>query len=208
MQLTAAIHRSDRATSAQEVLGREHPLARAEERVRWLEVQALVLAVVLTGSTGALVAGARELLAVLLAAGAVQVTVAIWLASAVGSRRERALSLIAAGRDRLPLEAVRRERARLADPQRATLLARSLDRLRCEAGRPYGKRPIVAPLYVPAVIREVDAELTRIVRMLLTAPRLVAVARAELLLRGPSSPLYGDDSLRLREELRRIQYLA
>jgi hypothetical protein len=138
----------------------------------------------------------------------VEIALGLWLASAVGARRDWALALIAAGRDRLPLEAVRRECARLADPRRATLLARSLDRLRSEAGRPHGRSAITAPLYVPSVIRDVDAELTRIVRMLRTAPRLVAVARAELLLRGPSSPLYGDDSLRLREELRRIQYLA
>jgi hypothetical protein len=207
MRLTAPIHGS-RATSAEEILGREHPLAHAEERVGRLGAQSGTVAVVLVGSAAGLAAGARGLLAVLVAAAIVQTALAILLASAVACRHERALALIAAGRERLPLDAVRRERARLADPRRATLLARSLERLRSEARRPYGGHPIGGPLYEPGVIREVDGELGGIVRALRAAPRLVAVARAELLLRGPSSPLYGTDSRRLREELRRIQFTA
>jgi hypothetical protein len=206
MDLTAAIHRSSRASTAQEILGRDHPLALAEDRVRWLGTQSAALVAVLTGSAVASVAGMRAVLAVLLAAALVQAVLAIWLVSAVGSRRERALALLARGHDCLPLEAVRHELVRLANPRRATGLARSLDRLRSEARRPYRDRSIIAPLYVPAVIREVDDELARIVGLLRAAPQLVAVARAEQLLRGPSSPLYGTDSLRLREELRRIQF--
>ena len=95
---------------------------------------------------------------------------------------------------------MRRERARLA--RRVGALAKSLERMRVDARRPMRNRPVVAPLYFPSVIREVDAELARTARLLRDGtPDLAAVARTEELLGGESSPLYGPDVLRLREEL-------
>jgi len=189
--------------SAQALLGSSHPLAVVEERIRALRRQTVVSAALLAGSAGALAAGATELLAVLLAASAVQITLALGLLAAVGARRRRAIELIVGGRASLPLAAVQRERRRLI--RRVGALAASLDRLRTEAAR--RPRSIVAPLYVPRVIREVDAELARTARLLRTSqPDIAAIARAEQLLGGEASPLYGDDVGRLREELHRLQF--
>ena len=165
MHLSPSYQRFHAAQAARAMLGGEHPLARAEERMRWLRAQA----------------------------------------AADGARRRRALELIAAGRAALPLAAVRRERARLA--RRVGALAESLERMRVDARRPMRNRPVVAPLYFPSVIREVDDELARTARLLRDGtPDLAAVARTEELLGGESSPLYGPDVLRLREELARLQY--
>jgi hypothetical protein len=194
-----------RAAQARALLGGEHPLARAEERMRWLRAQAAADAALVTGSAAGLVAGATELLALLVAAATVQIGIIAGLFAAAGVRRRRALELIAAGRAALPLAAVRRERARLA--RRVGALAASLERMRVDARRPMRNRPIVAPLYVPSVIREVDADLERTARLLRDGtPDLAAVARTEELLGGESSPLYGPDVRRLREELARLQY--
>jgi hypothetical protein len=196
---------SGRARCAEATLGREHPLARAEERLGWLRRQALVVAVTLVGSAIGLVAGIEQLGAALPAAALVLVVLATWIVVAVGAIRERALELIAEGRDALPLAAVRRECARLASPRRVLDLARSLDELRREARRP--RRSLVAPLYVPAVIRESDAEIARLAGLLRSGrTEPAALARIERLLSGARSPLYGADGRRLREELRRIHF--
>jgi hypothetical protein len=205
MHPSRSFQRFQAAQAAQAMLGGEHPLARAEERMRWLRAQAAADAALVTGSAAGVLAGATELLAVLVAAAAVQVGIVVGLLAAAGVRRRRALELIAAGRAALPLAAVRRERARLS--RRVGALATSLERMRVDARRPMRNRPVVAPLYFPSVIREVDAELAQTARLLRDGtPDLAAVARTEELLGGESSPLYGPDVLRLREELARLQY--
>jgi hypothetical protein len=205
MHPSRSFQRFQAAQAAQAILGGEHPLARAEERMRWLRAQAAADAALVTGSAAGILAGATELLVLLVAAAAVQVGIVVGLLAAAGVRRRRALELIAAGRAALPLAAVRRERARLA--RRVGALATSLERMRVDARRPMRNRPVVAPLYFPSVIREVDAELARTARLLRDGtPDLAAVARTEELLGGESSPLYGPDVRRLREELARLQY--
>jgi hypothetical protein len=199
----SATHRPRRTETALTLLGRGHPLVRVEERIQWLRRQGAAVATLLTGSAAALVAGATELLALLLAATAVQATIALGLLAALGDRRRRALELIVDGRSGLPLDAVERERDRLA--HRVGALAGSFDRLRVEARRP--QRSIIAPLYVRSVIREVDEDLARTARLLRSSRAdVAAVARAEELLGGAASPLYGDDVRRLREELGRLQF--
>ncbi len=203
MHLSLTTRRGRRTETARALLGGGHPLVLVEERIRWLRRQGAAVATLLTGSAAALVAGATELLAVLLAATAVQATIAFGLLAAIGARRRRALELIVAGRAGLPLDAVERERDRLA--HRVGALAGSLDRLRVEARRPH--RSIVAPLYVPSVIREVDEDLARTARLLRSARAdVAAVARAEELLGGAASPLYGADVRALRDELGRLQF--
>jgi hypothetical protein len=61
---------------------------------------------------------------------------------------------------------------------------------------------------VPGVIRAADAELATTVRALCARPDASTVARVERLLCGASSPLYGEDARRLREELTRIHFRA
>jgi hypothetical protein len=199
------IHRSQEPDAPEALLGREHPLARAEERMRWLRRQFAAVALLLAGSAVALGLHAAELRTLLFTAAAAQALLVACLVSTAGTRRERALELIAEGRDTLPIASVRRERARLTDPRRRAALARSLDRLRADA-RPDGYRRLVRPLFVPAVIRQADAELARLAELLRSSGAgVIAVARTERLLGGASSPLYGEDGMRLREELRRIR---
>src|SRR4051812_16268789 len=159
MHLSPTPQRFRAAQAARTVLGGEHPLARAEERVHWLGAQAAASAALLTGSAAGLLAGATELLAVLLAAAAVQIAILAGLFAAAGVRRRRALELIAAGRAALPLAAVRRERARLA--RRVGALAPSPERMRVGGPRPMPNRPVGAPLHLPSVIRRGGGALAR-----------------------------------------------
>jgi hypothetical protein len=207
MHLPAGIRPSARASVAERILGDEHPLARAEERVRWLSSQVATATTLLLGSVVALLLGAQGLRTIVVAAAGVQAVLLLALTLAVRARRERAVDLIAGGRASLPLAAVQHERARLADPRRAQRFARSLDSLRRDARRSWRERPLHRPLYAPAVIRAVDGDLARIARVLRSRrPELSALARVERLLSGESSPLYEGDTRRLRDELRRIQF--
>ena len=195
-----------RPDAAQAILDPQHPLARVEVRVRALRRQALaVVAALLTGG-GAALAGATEALALVLAAAVVLAFLLVALWSALTARRERAVGLIAEGRAMLPLETVQRERARLTDPNLVRALAQSLESMRREAD---GGRWLSVPLYVPSVIRAADEEIARTIGTLRGEwPGPVAIARAERLLTGPDSPLYGADARMLCEELRRIRFLA
>jgi hypothetical protein len=208
MHLPAGIRPpSARARDATEALGSDHPLARAEERVRWLSGQVATATMLLLASVVGLLLGADSLRTIAFVAVGVQAVLLVALTVAVRSRRERAIDLIAGGRGSLPLAAVQRERTRLADPRHALRFARSLDALRRDARRSLRDRPLHPPLYAPAVIREVDGDLDRITRVLRSCrPDLSALARIERLLGGEGSPLYEGDSRRLRDELRRIQF--
>jgi hypothetical protein len=207
MHLPAGIRPSVRVSAAEDALGREHPLARAEERVRWLSGQVAAVGILLIGSVAGVLLGAGDLRPIAFVAAGVQVLLLVALSAANAARRERAIDLIAAGRSGLPLAAVQHERTRLADPRRALRLARSLDSLRKEARRAYRERPLHLPLYAPSVIRAVDGDLARIASVLRSCrPDLSAIARIERLLAGGSSPLYEADPRRLRDELRRIQF--
>jgi hypothetical protein len=195
-----------RPDAAQAVLDPQHPLARVESRVRALRRQALAVLVALSTGGGAAVAGATEALAVVLAAAVVLAFLLVALWSAATARRERAVGLIAEGRATLPLPTVQRERARLTDPDCVRALARSLESLRREVAE---AKWLSLPLYVPSVIREADEEIAETIGTLRDErPGPVAAARAEQLLTGADSPLYGADARILREELRRIRFAA
>jgi hypothetical protein len=125
-----------------------------------------------------------------------------------GRHRERALELIATGRGALPLASVRRRGDRLLRPCHVHGLAEAIQALRREARCPYRCHPGRRPLYVPANIRALDAELATTARLLRARPDVTTVARIERLLCGETSPLYGDDPRRLREELMRIHFGA
>jgi len=194
--------------AAQELLGAEHPLARAEHRVRWLGRQAATLGVLLAVGALATVAGAPGLRPALLAGTLVQACLLVCLSAAVAVARERALELIAEGRGALPLDCVRRRRARLMRTRSVHGLAEAIQALRREARCPYRRYPRRRPLYVPGVIRAADAELATTVRVLSARPDASTVARVERLLCGSASPLYGEDARRLRDELTRIHFRA
>ena len=168
--------------AAQELLGAEHPLARAENRVCWLGRQAATLGALLAVGALATVAGAPRLPAALLAGTMVQACLLVCLSAAVAVRRERALELIAEDRGALPLDCVRRRRARLMRTRSVHELAEAIQALRREARCPYRRYPRRRPLYVPGVIRAADTELATTVRVLSARPNASTVARVERLL--------------------------
>ena len=192
-------------TSAGELLGARHPLARADERVRWLGRQAATAAALLPAGGVLLLAGGSGVLLVLPAAALVAAVLLLALAVARDTRRTSAVELVAQGRGALPIVSLQRQRERLARPGRAGRLAASIEALRREARAPYRGCPRRRLLYVPAVVRQADAELARTAELLRSVrPDPATVARVELLLGGATSPLYEDDAGRLREELNRI----
>jgi hypothetical protein len=209
MHLSPHPHRERPVDEPEALLGHEHPLVRADERMRTLRRQLVAVAALLAGSGILLLVDLGDTRGLLLAAGVVLAWLGISLLTASASLHDRALDLIAEGRDALPLDAVRRQRERLLDPRHARALARSLDHIRSESRPGAHRRTFGPPLYVPSVIRQLDAELARIVALLRSpAPSVVAVARAERLLGGERSPLYGEDPRRLGEELRRISLVS
>jgi hypothetical protein len=205
MQLPPHPHRDRRTDEPEALLGHEHPLARTEVRLRRLRSQLVAVGALLAGSGVALLVRLGDTRALMLAAGVVLVWLCIALLAASAALRDRALDLIAEGRDALPLDAVRRQRRRLQDPRHARALARSLEHIRRESRPGARRRTFGPPLYVPSVVRQLDTEIARTVELLRgPAPGVVAVARTERLLGGERSPLYGEDPRRLGEELRRI----
>jgi hypothetical protein len=194
-----------RPAGAQQVLRADHPLARAEHRVRWLGRQAATLAALLPVSGLTLLAGATGLRAALLVGVLVEAFLLVALSVAVGVVRECALELIAEGGGSLPLVSVQRRRARLLRPRHVRGLIETIEALRREARSPYRRGGSCRPLYVPAVIRHVDAELAATAQLLRADPDAATVGRVEQLLGGARSPLYGDDARLLRESLARIR---
>ena len=74
---------------------------------------------------------------------------------------------------------------------------------------PVRGHPLHRPLYVPAVIRQVDGELAHTAALLRHGQLdATTVAQFERLLGGTTSPLYGEDLRRLQEELHRIRFAA
>jgi hypothetical protein len=166
----------------------------------------ILVPALLAGAAVLSLAGVADLRALVFTAAVVLAVLLGSRANAARVRRERAVQLIADGRADVPMAAVEREARRLRDPRRVFLLARSLDALRLEARAPYRDRR-TRPLYVPGVIREVDAEVAMLARLMRAEPPragLAATARAERLLGDAESPLYGDDPRRLREEIARV----
>jgi hypothetical protein len=194
---------------AEQALGRAHPLTCGLARQHRLAVQVLVATVPLVlGVTGVLFQ--REQATPVL--GASSVVVLGLLAAFVMARhgvRDCVQTLIAEGTQGVFLQVVRRERRRLASPKVREHFARSLEQLLRDAQRWHSIAPHSRPLpgvehlrHVPAEVRAVAAGLRE------DRPRVQGVAQtARLLFHGHSSPLYAGDTERLREDLRRIQYL-
>jgi hypothetical protein len=189
------------------LLGSEHPLVRADSRLRMLRSQLAVTVVFgLLSLTAAALLGSPALH---LALGAAAVSAALAGAAlfARASLRERALELIASGREELPLPAIESERDRLSDRGYRRRLARTLDTINAEPAPRDWWAPIVADR---EAVRAVRAELTEIARLLRELPdvRARGVALVTRLVRdGATSPLYQGPAPRLREELGRIRHV-
>jgi len=117
---------------ASNMLGPEHPLARADSRIRTLRAQlvvTVVLGLAMLASSPLLGSPALHLA---VGAGVVSGLLVVAMLFARASQREQALELIASGREELPLPAVEHERTRLSDRRYRRRLARTLDAIRAD----------------------------------------------------------------------------
>jgi len=189
------------------LLGPEHPLARADSRLRTLRAQlAVTVALGFVSLVASLLLGSNAL-HLALGAGAVSTVLAGAMTMARASVRERALELIASGREELPLPAVESERDRLSDRRYRRRLARTLDVISADPGPREWWAPIAANR---EAVHAARAELSEIARLLRDLPNVRArgVALATRLVRdGATSPLYQGPAPRLREELGRIRHV-
>jgi hypothetical protein len=200
--------RRAQCSRARDLLGTGHPLVHVTDDMRVMGEQSMAVVTLLAASLSAVLAGVSEARAFLAAAFAVQVAMTWRLVLRASARRDHVLDLIAEGREDLPLRSVARERRRLRDPGHRVRLARALDALRDEATTPLVRRSSRLPLYCRRVVATVAPELEATAQALRRRDASVrGVALSERLLSGYDSPLYADDADRLREQLRRIQFL-
>jgi hypothetical protein len=189
------------------LLGPDHPLARADSRLRTLRAQLAVTVVLGLVSLLASPLLGSSALHLALGAGAVSAVLGGAILLARASVRERALELIASGREELPLAAVESERDRLSDRRYRRRLARTLDVISSDPGPREWWAPIAANR---EAVHAARAELSEIARLLRDLPNVRArgVALATRLVRdGATSPLYQGPAPRLREELGRIRHV-
>lgn len=189
------------------LLGPEHPLARADSRLRTLRAQLAVTVVLGLSSLAASLVLGPTALHLAMGAAALSVVLLGGVLLARSSLRDRALELIANGREELPLPAVESERNRLSDRAYRRRLARTLDVLAADPGPHEWWSPIAANR---DAVHGSHAELTEIARLLRELPNVRArgVALVTRLVRdGATSPLYQGPAPRLREELGRIRHV-
>jgi hypothetical protein len=192
-----------------EILGADHPLTRAYDSLEAVRRQLLVVATVLVCSVVDALAGAVWARPVAIAAGLVLAGTGGVALTLVGVRRERAVELIAEGRERIPVAVVQRQRARLAAPRTRLSLARTLETVIEETLHP---RLVSIPSARPSLNRRLIVALQDDIRRLARLLRedrvsTRGVAFSERLLTQGESPLYGRDVLALRGELRRAGML-
>jgi len=193
--------------TAGELLGRTHPLTCASRRFESAYLQLLsgltVLAAIVLFAHGP----ARRM--ELGVAGATSLVLGGLVVSSWSSRRRRALDLIIAGDEDLPLDELEPVRRRLCDPRGRARLAESLERCLRTAERWYEIAPPMRPVGNMRLLLPHADDVRDIARLLRahTVPRARGVALCERLLTdGVTSPLFRDDADALRRELGRIRY--
>jgi len=186
------------------VLGPEHPLTHAVDRLESVARQSRVVGAVLVGSVIDVSEGVAWAAAAALSAVIVLFGLAILAAAFAQNRHDRALDLIIAGHESVPVAAVQRERQRLGAARTQRRLARTIDSIVEQASNP--ATPCVRgarPLFEIAVVALVAEDLRAISRLLRAEHASVrGVALAEHLISHATSPLYGDQAHALRSELR------
>jgi len=122
-------------------------------------------------------------------------------------RRGQVLALIAAGRERLPLAPVERERRRLLDWHTRSCLAACLETVVEEAGK--RSLPGMPALFDRRVVGAVSCELLEVAELLRAEPATArGIALAWWLISdGVGSPLHRGEVTDLRSELGRIRFL-
>ena len=203
--LARGLGRGDEPPSlAAEVLGAGHPLARALDLIEVLLRQSTATGLVVVTCAAGVLFGADWARAPLIAAVAVQLVLAAFLAAAVALRRERARDLLIEGRD-VGLPVLARERQRLLAYRRRETLADTLEDLVHCAERLDRMLPMSRPVYHGFVVRQLASELLALAADLRSAVGVRGVARTERLLTIGTSPLFGTETEELRAELARIR---
>jgi hypothetical protein len=192
-----------------QLLNPDHPLVQTSSDLAAALHQVAAVGAVLVGSVLALILGATG--AVPLVIGAAIVLLAlVAIAGQLWDRRRRAArDLVLEGRETLPVPVVQRERRRLLEERTRGYVARSLERvLQHVTRRPTPVPASVRPLFDVRTVATVVEDLQAIIALLRSeAPQARGVALAERLLTEGFSPLYGENALALRDELRRVRYL-
>jgi hypothetical protein len=193
--------------SAEALLGAGHPLVAVLYACGATVEGIVAVAAVQVGALALWWVNASYARALAIGAGVVQVALGVRWASLRVQRRELCLELVIAGREHLPLAVVARERQRLDDPRRQAQLATSLEHLaamsvqrrrRGERQRPICSRRVLAA--VEPQLRDVAARLRD------GGVNLRGVALLDRLVTSGSSPLYGEETGPLRDELARSRY--
>jgi hypothetical protein len=206
--LGAALH-LDQSRRAELLLGAGHPLvgvlyayqATAEGILAVAAVQAAALTLWWTS-------GASFARALTICAGLVQLALSLRLAALRTERRDHCRELLIAGRERLPLGPLTRERWRLLDPRRRHQLACSLEQL-ADLGSRRDLRPERGrPIYNRRVLAAAEPQLRDLaVRLRAEDADVRGVASLDCLVTSGLSPLYGEQVRPLCEELARSRYL-
>jgi hypothetical protein len=188
------------------ILGRGHPLVRVVDAVQVAIRQWTVAAVILLGSGVALVDGRTWGAPLAVAAAIVLAILTIVVLSLRQRRRDLAIDLIIDGREDIPIPAVRHEYERLTSKRTRQALTRTFEGIVEDVTRPprlqlRGSQP----LYHRTVVARASPELQSIAGLLkIDASSARGIARAERVITGATSPLYGCDPRALREELRHV----
>lgn len=193
--------------TAGELLGRTHPLTCAARRFESACLQLLSGLTILAAI--ALLAHGPARRMELGIAGATCLALSGLLAGSWSGRRRRALDLIMAGGEDLPLDELEPVRRRLRDPRGRARLALSLERCLQYGERWHEIAPHMRPVGNMRLLLPHEDDVRDIARLLRaqSVPRVRGVALCEWLLTdGVASPLYRDDHEALRRELGRIRY--
>jgi hypothetical protein len=194
---------------AAELLGSEHPLARAFDRRSALRLELTVAGVLLTAAVVAVAEGARGAAAVALGAVVAVAVAGVRMLLTLTAIRSLVLELLVAGRGSVPLREVQAERSRLLDVRRRQREAEWL--VRVADGRDLGLPAAGGgPALISArVAKGARDELLAVAAVLRDDTSAVqGLALAEQIARESWSPLYGQDTRALREACSRARYLS
>jgi hypothetical protein len=202
-----AMSTNQQRADAFSVLGPDDPLARVTAQLSVATERSVAVSVMLVLGIVAVIVDMSVGAPVVVAAAVVLAALIARIGSLRAASYRRALELIAQGRGELPIEAVARVRRRLLDRANRERLARTLDVIRVEAGRPPIECHAIRPLYSVPVVRAVSAELGELAGLVRQSGGVRGLAATEQMVTDGRSPLYGDAEAILRQELARIRFL-
>ena len=188
-------HSQSGSSTAEALLGADHPLTRALERQRVTIEHAVVVGALQSASAIALLAGMADAVSLVVGAAVVAVALASRAAMLATTGRFEVLDLISKGGGELPIPTVVQTRARLLDRNHRRQLTASLRTLRVASQEPSQAYPPTRVLLNARVATAVASELNEIAELLQTDhASLRGIALMERLLTDATSPLFGKDA--------------